>query len=338
MASIKRNLVSPNQFDGLIPKVPPGTSAVRKVGGSIWDHIQWMPDLIRLASYQTQDLAPRLKRSNVYETCKAVWEFCYHSFEYQLDRGGEIYKSPSYSWHMSRIKGIDCDDFVFLVGTILYNLKIDFCIKAVSQRRNSHLDHVYVTVPLPGNRKRYVTIDPVLPHFDREVRNRVREEHLPISANDDQTGRDRMAGLLKKAIASGQLPPGSTMADLHAYIARNGLDQTRSQTESEAAREQIRVALEQRQQQQSEIVPTRNPTDTSPPVPDPFNGPAELEQPIIQGNDNRLPQGGDPGNAETNPDSRTWFGRNWGWLVGLPIGGYGLYKAIQYFKKPNQAE
>lgn len=60
-----------------------------------------------------------------------------------------------------------------------------------------------------------------------------------------QTGRiSREQGMLQKAISSGALPPGSTIADYRNYVASNRLDQTRSAEQSAAAKQQIRIALE----------------------------------------------------------------------------------------------
>ncbi|MBI3136053.1 MAG: hypothetical protein HYZ14_15355 [Bacteroidetes bacterium] len=76
------------------------------------------------------------------ETCKNVWNFCFKNIQYELDeQGKEQVRRPARAWR-DRFRGIDCDDFVVMVGSILTNLGIPFIIR-LTRYEQPTMEHTY---------------------------------------------------------------------------------------------------------------------------------------------------------------------------------------------------
>jgi hypothetical protein len=129
------------------------------------DTVRFIPQVVRETLFQTAKLAPLLKGSNVYETCKNIWEFVYTHIAYKKDEEGkEQIRSPARGWH-DRFHGIDCDCYTVFISSILSNLKIKHKLR-ITKYSQDHFQHIYPIVPTTGGN--YITVDCVVDRFNYE--------------------------------------------------------------------------------------------------------------------------------------------------------------------------
>lgn len=96
-----------------------------------------------------------------------IWKFCKQNFQITADTNGiEVVRSPYQSWH-DRHKGIDCEDFLIFISTILLNLNIPHFVRLVSYQRLNMWEHIYIIVPM-GNQE--VAIDALQKQYNKEVK------------------------------------------------------------------------------------------------------------------------------------------------------------------------
>lgn len=157
---------SGKQFDHLFPRAML-TSIVKKEGATVADTIRFIPQVVRDTLFHTQKISKVLKRENVYETCRAIWQFVYDHIAYKKDEDGkEQVRSPARAWHdRGNIQGVDCDCYTTFISSILSNLKIRHILR-ITKYSEDHFQHIYPIVPL--NNGTYITIDCVVRHFDYE--------------------------------------------------------------------------------------------------------------------------------------------------------------------------
>lgn len=170
MQALKRDIRDGRQYAHLFPKAGGGTETVKR-GATLEDTLRLLPVAVRRFSWQAAGIAAQLRGDGLRGTCRNVWEFCYHHFQYEPDgKGKEQVRSPARSWH-DRAAGIDCDCFTVLVSCILSNLGIAHRLRIASYDIPGDPDppfqHIYVTVPLENGH--HITIDPVVDRFDLEV-------------------------------------------------------------------------------------------------------------------------------------------------------------------------
>lgn len=173
IADAKRKLRSGSEYNALIPKST-GKMVLRYQRGTTDDTITLMKEVTLTTLHQTKALAPTLKGSTLYETCKKIWNFVYDHIQYEKDRPGcEDIRHPSRIW-ADRTRGVDCDDYSVFVGSILMNLGIPFKYRITAY--GGEWQHVYVIVPTDGRMDKnhdttndYITVDCVPDSFDYEV-------------------------------------------------------------------------------------------------------------------------------------------------------------------------
>jgi hypothetical protein len=96
---------------------------------------------------------------------KALYDFCRKEFKYQYDGypdSAEIIRLPNASW-ADRYSGIDCEDFVILLGGTLLNLGIPFKVRLATYPSQS-TSHIYLVVLL----NKPLILDPCNPVFNAE--------------------------------------------------------------------------------------------------------------------------------------------------------------------------
>lgn len=229
-----------DNWSSLIP-YPQGSVLFSKYGATLTDTLSLIQKVIAEHSHELKQVAPLLRGSTIEETCSRIHQWCYRHFQYKLDVAGtEQIKTPSYSWHIDRFleKGIDCDDFTIIIGSLLAQLGINGNLCMIKQTTSLDPDkftHIYVRVPLPVGG--YFAIDPVLPVPGQEatdIHQTYELSLLPImqlqmlggvagkniysgNAYVGRQHRSRKEGELAKAIANGHLPEGATLEDLEAF-------------------------------------------------------------------------------------------------------------------------
>ncbi len=166
MKAGKRQIRGGEEFEKFFDK-PLGTTQSIKRDAKLEDTINFLPKAIHLVVPQTVKIANHLKRANVRETCRNIWEWCYNHFQYEEDvKGKEQIKSPNYSFATRHI-GIDCDDFTVLISSMLHVLKIKHLFRVVKFDEKQGFQHIYPVVILPNGRE--LPMDCVLDSFDFEV-------------------------------------------------------------------------------------------------------------------------------------------------------------------------
>lgn len=156
------------RFDALIPK-PKGKRTMVANGMIPENTVALMFETVKETKNQTSALAKHLERATVYETCAAVWQFIFDYILYSEENEEEI-KEPSYTWHISRHTGADCDDMALFAASILDNLGISYSFRITKYKKLNGIigdwQHIYVIVNHNG---REIKIDPVLNKFDFEL-------------------------------------------------------------------------------------------------------------------------------------------------------------------------
>lgn len=117
------------------------------------------------AKAQTKAFAKRFKFQSHQDSLKALYNFCRKEFKYQYDGypdSAEIIRLPNASW-ADRHTGIDCEDFVILLGGTLLNLEIPFKVRLATYPSQS-TSHIYLVVLLNNP----VILDPCNSRFNTE--------------------------------------------------------------------------------------------------------------------------------------------------------------------------
>jgi hypothetical protein len=219
-ANKKRKIKSGEEFNHLFPK-PMFLDPTIKKGATVTDTVRFIPQVVRETLFQTSKLAPLLKGSNVYETCKNIWDFVYTHIAYKKDEEGkEQIRSPARGWH-DRFHGIDCDCYTVFISSILSNLKIKHKLR-ITKYSQDHFQHIYPIVPTTGGN--YITVDCVVDRFNYEEPysekqdTKMELEYLngvPSTNNvdvqdlmgwEELNGEDDLGKLFKKKMSQ---PPGS---------------------------------------------------------------------------------------------------------------------------------
>jgi hypothetical protein len=219
-ANKKRKIKSGEEYNHLFPK-PLFLDPTIKKGATVNDTVRFIPQVVRETLFQTSKLAPLLKGSNVYETCKNIWEFVYTHIAYKKDEEGkEQIRSPARGWH-DRFHGIDCDCYTVFISSILSNLKIKHKLR-ITKYSQDHFQHIYPIIPTGG--ASYITVDCVVDRFNYEEPysekqdTKMELEYLngvPSTNNvdvqdlmgwEELNGEDDLGKLFKKKMSQ---PPGS---------------------------------------------------------------------------------------------------------------------------------
>lgn len=139
--------------------------------GTVYDTLDFMQDMAVECKGQTAKISKVLKGASRLETCRNLWNFLYHNFQYKEDSTRrEQLRDPLRSW-ADRKSGIDCDCYSIFAGSVLENLSIPFTFRMAKYKDD--WQHVYVVVPASGStitseRSSYIVIDPVLNKFNTE--------------------------------------------------------------------------------------------------------------------------------------------------------------------------
>jgi hypothetical protein len=182
-SAIDRQISVGSEFDSYFGKTE-NKRIAQKGNLSTRQTVLKMIDLINSKNWQTEKIAKKLQGSDLTETCKNIWNFCFKYIKYQKDIEEEL-REPNATWRDGQILarqypnvvredgvqyGVDCDCYSIFIGSILSNLNILFNIKMTSYVNSLGLDngfqHVYIIVPLENNS--YITIDPVVHAFNYE--------------------------------------------------------------------------------------------------------------------------------------------------------------------------
>lgn len=165
MISSKRKIKDGRWYNKFFPKARVRDYVVKKKA-LVSDTVELMQRVISTTLSQTKAIAKHLDAGNVKDTCKRVWEFCYSHIQYEMDRTRtEQVRTPRRSWH-DRERGIDCDCFTVLIGSILTNLNIPFVMR-LWRNKAENFEHIYPVAFTPKGKE--VIIDCVVHDFNFEA-------------------------------------------------------------------------------------------------------------------------------------------------------------------------
>lgn len=171
MVAGKRIIKSGKEFEHLV-ELPSGINESIKRNSRLEDTIRFLPKGIARTYKQAMGIAPLLMRSTPYATCRAVWDWAYHHFQYEKDvKGKEQIRSFRRSF-WERKRGIDCDDFSVVISSLLLCIRdlgqsIPHVFRIAKYKTEEGFQHIY-PVAFPEGRE--VPMDAVIDHFDKEVR------------------------------------------------------------------------------------------------------------------------------------------------------------------------
>ena len=164
ITSGQRPIRDGKQYDRYFPK-PDDRDCIIIKDGEVSDTVELMEKVVHKYLTDTSRIAPLLKRRNLDETCKSIYDFVYNHIQYKLDkRGLEQLRRPARSW-AERRTGVDCDCMSIFISSILTNLKIPHSFR-ITRYSADHWQHVYVIVP--DNRGGYINIDAVVSPYGYE--------------------------------------------------------------------------------------------------------------------------------------------------------------------------
>lgn len=159
----KRRIKGGAWYKGFVPR-PKGGDVLIKAGATVWDTIDFIPQMVAQTLADTRELATRLKGPSLGATCKQIWSFVVEHIRYQRDKKGkEQVRRPART--LFDQKG-DCDCMSGLVSSILCNLGIAHSLRVCKYGGKPFFQHIYVIVPRRGGG--YYTIDPVVDANDYE--------------------------------------------------------------------------------------------------------------------------------------------------------------------------
>ncbi|MBD3637194.1 MAG: hypothetical protein HUJ25_07585 [Crocinitomicaceae bacterium] len=160
----RRNIKSGEQYNRFFAK-PDGVNLTVEKEARLADTIKWMKQVIAETLGQTKEIARWLQGASELLTCKNIWEFCFGYFQYKKDKERtEQIRTPNRAW-WDRKKGIDCDCFTVLIGSILTHLKIPYVMR-MTRYHELDFEHIY---PVAFTDEGEVIIDAVVHQFNYEV-------------------------------------------------------------------------------------------------------------------------------------------------------------------------
>lgn len=109
--------------------------------------------------------AQNFKSGSVKRTAELIWTFVKKNIRYSEDPAGvQWIKTPARIW---QDKECDCKGYSIFIGSILYNLGIDFAFRFTGYSHTSKLfTHVYIIAY--DEQKKEIFIDDVMPEFNKE--------------------------------------------------------------------------------------------------------------------------------------------------------------------------
>ncbi len=165
----KRNIRDGHEFERFFPGRSKGDYITIKKDGAqtLTDTIPLMKKVIRETLKDTKKIAKHLQAESALKTCKRIWDFCFHHFQYTKDeQGKEQIRRPIRSW-FDRIAGIDCDCFTVLIGSMLSHLNIPYVMRLTYYRGEQDYSHIYPVAYTPEGEE--IIIDCVVHQFNYEV-------------------------------------------------------------------------------------------------------------------------------------------------------------------------
>lgn len=192
VASSRRNIKPGNEFNGYFP-ASSGKTVVLSHTSNPRDTVEHMEEIVRQTLDDTKKISKILIGSSTVQTCKKIWNFCYHHIQYKLDdQNAEQLRRPARTWR-DRATGVDCDCYSIFVSSILLNLGIPHYYR-VADYGNGY-QHVYVVVVSGQNE---IIIDPVLDQFNQEKKpinkkfdHHVKTEYLGSVSETEREKRKR---------------------------------------------------------------------------------------------------------------------------------------------------
>lgn len=172
-ATRKRNIKPGYEFDALFPKPERTDPYLTRSGTNEQTLHTFIPDVVKRYHTDTAQLAVLLKRENLKDTLKAIWDFLYNHVQYKPDSPlEEQIRRPARTW-ADRRTGVDCDCYTVFISSILLNLYIPHVLRMAAYDKRRGYQHVYVVVPKSARanlskRADYWVIDPVMDAFDAE--------------------------------------------------------------------------------------------------------------------------------------------------------------------------
>lgn len=103
-------------------------------------------------------------KESLFNYCQWLWQWTRQQIKYRLDAPlKEEIRTPARTWY-DRRKGVDCEDYVIFISTILLNNSIPHVLRVADY--GSGWSHIYVVVS--GANKKEIIIDPVKDRFNTE--------------------------------------------------------------------------------------------------------------------------------------------------------------------------
>ncbi len=187
--------------------IPPADGEILylKPNATVKDTINKLHEYSSQFSYQSKGLADFLYDSDVEKFCSNIWHFIKRNFAYREDDNGkEQLCSPSYSWHVRRHSGIDCDCYSLLISTILRNKGIKHDFRLVAWEKKGKWQHIYVIAYDKFGNSYAIDCIPEIPRFNYQL-NYVDKMDLEVlngaSSNDE---------ILEQSITVNGVPSGIT--------------------------------------------------------------------------------------------------------------------------------
>jgi len=150
------------EYNHLFPRARMEEKTVKR-NANVADTVKFIPKVVKETLFHTRKIAPVLKRSNVNDTCAAIWQFVKEHIAYKKDEDGkEQVRSPARLWH-DRIG--DCDCYTVFISSVLSNLKIPHLLR-IAKYSGDNFQHIYPVVPRAGGK--YLTVDCVVKKYNYE--------------------------------------------------------------------------------------------------------------------------------------------------------------------------
>lgn len=164
----KRKIRDGHEFNRFFKRSDGKTLTVKKEA-LLEDTLKWIKLVVRDTLDQTKQIANYLQSDSVRETCKRIWSFCFHHFQYEKDEERkEQIRTPNRAW-MDRhnYQGIDCDCFTVFICSMLQNLNIPYLMRITKYPKDKDFSHIYPVAFAADGKE--IIIDCVVHCFDYEV-------------------------------------------------------------------------------------------------------------------------------------------------------------------------
>ena len=182
-----------------------------RLHANLQDSVKEILQIIRIEKpFQTDIIAGK----TTADYCRSLWYFAKNNINYQPDANGtDQIRTPNRTWK-DRKQGVDCEDYVGFLGTLLKKRKAKQFLRIVSYDKNRGFEHIYTVVK---DGKDEIVLDVCMNDFNTEMPY---YQKIDIDVQNPNLALIPKAGSYPLTVLSGL--PNKSVKEILAYEGKGG--------------------------------------------------------------------------------------------------------------------